>query len=66
MTVTTPNRQQVSSKTLEKEQGAIPGAVTAVTAVTSAKSENNAIDIQTSPPKTARQQTQLVRTPNNS
>lgn len=56
--VTTSNQQQIRSNTIDKGQGAIPGAVTAVTAVTSAESGNNTTDTQVSPPPTtALQQT---------
>ncbi len=58
MVVTATNQQEISSNTIEEGQGTIPGAVTAVTAVTSAVSENNTIDTQVSlPPTTALQQT---------
>ena len=51
-------QQGIISNIMRKGQGTIPGAVTAVTAVTSAVSENNTIDTQASlPPTTALQQT---------
>ena len=52
------NQLEISSDIKEEGQGTIPEAVTAVTAVTSAVSENNTIDTQVSnPPTTALQQT---------
>jgi hypothetical protein len=58
MVVTATNQEEISSNIVDKGQGAIPGAVTAITAVTYAESENNITDTQTSfPPTTALQQT---------
>ena len=58
MVVTATNQQEISSNIIEKGQGTIPGAVTAVTAVTSTESGNNTIDTQVSiPPTTDLRQT---------
>ena len=48
MTVTATNRQHISSKTMEKEQSAISGAITAVRAITPLASRINIVDTQTS------------------
>jgi hypothetical protein len=51
-------QQGISSNIMRKVQGATPGAITAITAVTSAESENNTAHTQVSPsPTTALQQT---------
>ena len=58
MVVTTSNQAETNSNVIDIGQGITPGAVTAVTAVTSADSENNIIGTQISPPpRTALQQT---------
>ena len=58
MVMTAINQEEISSNTIEKGQGTVPEAVTAVTAVTYAVSENNTIDTQAPlPPTTALRQT---------
>ena len=55
---TATNQREISSNNVDKGQGTIPEAVTAVTAVTSAESGNNTTDTQVSiTPTTALQQT---------
>ncbi len=48
MVVTAKNQQEIGPNIIEEGQGTTPGAVTAVTAVTSTVSENNTIDTQVS------------------
>ena len=55
------NQQEINSNIIEERQGAIPGAVTAVTAVTSAESGNNTTYTQVSIPPTTALRTNKVR-----
>ena len=58
MVVTAKNQQEIGPNIIKEGQGTTPGAVTAVTAVTTVESGTNTIDTQISlPPTTALQQT---------
>ena len=62
MVVTAANLQEISPLTVEEGQGTIPGAVTAVTAVTDMESGTHTIDTQDSiPHMTDHQQAQSTK-----